>query len=161
MSRVYFSFSPSSVFCLYPGMCTTCRTISSLHLWLPQRFMRDPAAKWIPNVGKTAPRDVRVQYKLQLDPNEQVTPCQQTLVGSLTLQSHKHTKALRLLSLASCEGEAFVGSNLHGWAVYHYLRITVSFTFKIRKRESNLQQVYKVHSKDLKHREAAQNSHIS
>lgn len=78
--------------------------------------MRDPVAN---HLGKIAPRDVRVQYKLQPDLNEEVTPCQQTSIDSLTLQSHKHTKSLGLLSLASCEGEAFVGSNLHVRAVYH------------------------------------------
>lgn len=36
MSRVYFSFSPSSIFCLHPGVCATCRTISSPLVCLPQ-----------------------------------------------------------------------------------------------------------------------------
>ncbi|PKU48444.1 rna-directed dna polymerase from mobile element jockey-like [Limosa lapponica baueri] len=65
-------------------------------------FMRGPVAN---PFGKTATKNVRVPHKSQPDTSEQVTPCQETFTGPLTLQSHKQSESHGLLrSLAFCEG---------------------------------------------------------
>lgn len=139
MARVYFPLS-SSVFLSAPWLVYNLQN----HLIPPTTavprsgFTGGPVAN---SFGKTVTKDV--QHNSQPSRGQQITPCQKPFTGSLNSHSIKHTKSHGLLSLAFCEGRAFLGGNLRDGAMYHR-RITASFAIGNRKPESDFRDVCKM-----------------